>query len=71
VKDNAFNNQKAQILYQMVSSQPNLIGFTFINVASGFNYNANEYSNFEDNMKPFKKLPIMTDIRWFREVVKA
>lgn len=55
----------------MVSSQPNLIGFTFINVASGFNYNANEYSNFEDNMKPFKKLPIMTDIRWFREVVKA
>lgn len=66
VKDNNFDRNKAQILYQIVSSQPNLIGFTFINLAQAYDYNSNEYSGFESNMKQFKKLPMLTDLRWFR-----
>lgn len=71
VKDNNFDRNKAQILYQIISSQPRLLGFTFINYAQGIDYKSNEYANFEDNMKPFKKLPLITDLRWFREVVRA
>ena len=39
VIDNTFNAQKAQILYQMLSSNPGIKAFTFRNNAGDYNFN--------------------------------
>lgn len=60
VVDNYLNGAKCQILYETLS-RSRLKGFTFINNTGHYDMtNNNEYSNFIDNMRPLKKLPIAT-----------
>ncbi len=68
VFDNRFNRDKCQILYNILS-QSQLKGFTFINNADCYDLESDEYSNFEENMRPIKKLPIMSEIRWGRKII--
>lgn len=68
VMDSTFDQAKARLLYDMLS-RSSLKGFTFTNTASPNNYNNNEWSDFKDNMKPIKSLPILSDIRWYTEIV--
>lgn len=61
VIDNYLNPTKCQILYEALSKSSTLKGFTFINCAGNYDMTENnEYSNFVDNMKPLKQLPIAT-----------
>ena len=65
VVDNCFNANKANILYNILSNS-SMKGFTFINAATAFDYNNNEFSHFEANMAPIRNLPNMiVDIRWY------
>lgn len=68
VCDNCFDKTKADFLYHALSKS-SLKGFTFINNAIPCDYDANEYSDFKKNMKPIKSLSLMSDIKWFTEVV--
>ncbi len=69
VVDSTLNQQKTNLLYQMVSSSK-LNGFTFINKSGNWNFFGREYSDFNKNMKPIKMLPnVMSDIRWGTEIV--
>ncbi len=68
VCDSAFTKEKTDYLYHLVSTS-SLKGFTFTNVATPNNFEGDEYDDFKKNMKPFKKLPIMTDIKWHNQVV--
>ena len=51
-------------------SQKGLRSFTFINLAAMFDLEEDEYSGFEERMKKFKTLKVMTDIKWQHDVVK-
>ena len=64
VLDSTFDQTKARLLYDMLS-RSSLKGFTFTNLASPNNYLNNEWSDFKDNMKPIKSLPMLTDIKWY------
>ena len=69
VTDNTFDQQKINLLYEIISTS-NLKAFTFINLAGMYDYSsANQYSEFFNRMKAFKKLPIITDLRWSYEIV--
>ena len=68
VTDNRLNKQKCQVLYELLS-RSHLKGFTFINMAMNFDFEANEYSNFVENMRPIKQLPISSEIKWGRHIV--
>jgi len=64
VVDNLFNQQKAQILYEVISGST-IRGLTFINMAKNFDYNGKQYSEFEKNIKPIREISrIRSDIRW-------
>ncbi len=64
VRDNNFDQAKAQILYNHLSGSSTR-GFTFVNVAGNYDYQSNEYSDFVKNMRPIKSLNNVTsDIRW-------
>ena len=65
VVDNCFSANKANILYNILSNS-SMKGFTFINAATAFDYNNNEFSHFEANMAPIRNLTNMiVDIRWY------
>lgn len=68
VTDNCFNKEKAQILYNILS-QSQLKGFTFVNSATSYDLESDEYSNFEEHMRPIKKLSMMTEIKWNTKLV--
>lgn len=57
VTDNRLGAQKAQILYDILS-RSQLKGFTLVNGAGHYDLDNNEYSNFVENMRVLKKLPI-------------
>jgi hypothetical protein len=59
VVDNAFNAEKARILYEVVS-QSRLTGFTFNNLALACNYQASEADDFVQNMSAMKSLTQIT-----------
>jgi hypothetical protein len=64
VVDNAFNAEKANILFEAIS-RSRLIGFTFRNKALGCNYNQSEFDDFSNNMAPLKSLTNVTsDCIW-------
>lgn len=64
ITDNTFDQAKAQLLYNFISSSK-ISGFTLINSAGPYNFKGNEYSNFLANMQPIKNLPlVMSDLRW-------
>lgn len=70
VVDNYLGPQKCQILYEMLS-RSRLKGFTFVNGAGHYDMTKNnEYSNFINNMKAIKKLPIATDIKWGMKIAQ-
>ena len=70
VADNAIDQQKINLLYDMVS-RSQLRSFTFANTAGMFDMTQNkEYSEFFNRMKVFKKLNIITDLRWNYEIVQ-
>ena len=59
------------IIYNLVA-QSRIKGFTFINQAGMYDYNEREYSDFDRNMKPIKRLShVISDIRWGYEIVTA
>lgn len=68
VMDNRFDNVKAQALFQIVQGS-GLRSMTFINMVGDYDVYNHEYSQFENNMRPFKKLGIATDIRWAFKIV--
>lgn len=71
VIDNTFDKAKAQILFNLISESRMLKGFTFINSCGSYNFNGNEWSDFEDNMRPIKQLNnVISDIRWGTQIVR-
>jgi len=56
VKDNLFAIEKVQILYDIIKEKQ-LESFTFVNKASPFNYNYNEFDTFNDNIAMLNNLP--------------
>jgi len=69
VVDNAFNAQKARLIYGYLSSSQVSV-FHFQNIASSVNYKDSEYSDFIENMKPIKSLPITGVIKWCQKIVE-
>lgn len=70
VVDNAFNKEKAQILYNLLSENHHLRGFTFVNNCGFYNFEGREWDDFEANMQPIKQLnSVISDIRWGRKTV--
>lgn len=68
VCDSTFDKGKAMFLYDMLS-RSSIKGFTFTNIATPNDYDSNEWSDFKDHMKPIKSLPIMSEIKWYDQVV--
>lgn len=59
-----FGAEKSQILYGMISKSK-LHGFTLINIAGAYDFNGENYSVFEANMQPIRRLPnLVSDLRW-------
>lgn len=72
VADNTFDKTKAQILYNSLAESRSIKGFTFVNCCGPYNFNGNEWSDFEVNMKPIKQLSNLgSDIRWGKQIVFA
>lgn len=69
VTDNGFGQEKADFLYNMISTSQ-LKSFRFTNMVQYFDHEDEEYSRFGERMKPFKSLPMTTEIRWQYEAVK-
>lgn len=63
VVDNAFNAEKALVLQQAMMGRT-MVGFTFVNHATGMDYNESEYSNFVAYVQPIKELPFQTNLEW-------
>ena len=61
VVDNAFNAEKAKVLFESLSGT-SLTGFTFKNIALACNYNESEADSFITNMTPLKGLPFPTQV---------
>ena len=62
VCDSTFDQTKARLLHDMLSKS-NIKGFTFTKLAPNNNFNNSEWSDFKDNMKPIKTLPMLSDIK--------
>ena len=57
-------------MFEMLS-RSKLKGFTLINMAGHYDMTKKkEYSNFINNMKTIKQLPIPTDIKWGTKIVQ-
>lgn len=63
VADNAFNAEKARVLYESLS-RSRLTGFTFVNVALACNNRGNEADDFLSNIVPLKSLNIAMSLKW-------
>ena len=64
IADNAFNGEKANLLYEGLSSS-SVTTFNFINMALACNYRENEADNFMNNVAPLKDLTrITTSLSW-------
>jgi hypothetical protein len=63
VVDNAFNAEKARILYEALS-RSRVTGFSFLNRALACNDQFNEADDFRNNMQPIKSLSLTSSIVW-------
>ena len=63
VIDNTFNDQKAKILYNILSKS-SIKRFVFTNRAMNYDYNDTEWSDFDKNMEPIKNLLMSTSMKW-------
>jgi hypothetical protein len=68
ISDNTFGRAKARLIYNMLLNSQ-LKSVTIINIAPFYDYHANEWSSFKENMKPIKNLKIVSDMRWFYQIV--
>ena len=59
VADNAFNGEKARMIYEGLSSS-SVRTFNFTNMALACNYRENEIDNFQMNVAPCKQLDHIT-----------
>jgi hypothetical protein len=63
VADNAFDAEKAIILYESLSKS-RVTGFTFVNIGLACNNRANEADDFLTNIVPIKSLNMSTTLKW-------
>jgi hypothetical protein len=69
IQDNFFNRNKAEALIEGLSKIGRVNNFVFRNVASAFDSEGSNYSDFDEYMRPFKKVIKRTDIIWGGQVV--
>ena len=67
VCDSTLDKTKANYFYGMLS-RSSIKGFTLTNIAPPNNFQSNEWSDFKENFKPIKSLPIMSEIKWYTRV---
>jgi hypothetical protein len=63
VADNAFDAEKARILYESLS-RSRVTGLTFVNIALPCNNRVNEADDFLTNIVPIKSLNMSTSLKW-------
>lgn len=68
VQDNLFNRSKAEAITEALSHS-RIKNFVFNNVASGFDCDHNNFSDFIHYMKPIKSLILRSDITWGAKLV--
>lgn len=68
VQDNTFNKMKAEALCDALS-RSKIKNFSFTNMALGFDCEGSNFSDFDQYMRPFKSLPMRSDISWGTKVV--
>ena len=69
LQDNYFNPAKAHILIEAIS-RSRIQNVTIMNVVPGFDTLDNNYSNFQDYMRPLLQYVRFAEISWGRKFVR-